>query len=239
MLCLLLCLCAFTGFGAAAAAQAAGAAFCFQPPAPHGITPTPASALLAVEPMLQKPEFPNGCEATSLTTVLRYFGHDAEIAEIAYDYIPREEFVYTSSSVQAPHPQDAYAGDPAGFGYYCFAPPVVEGANTYLQQQNSSLSALDISGGTQADFEGYLAKGLPVIIWATLTYTQPTHSTFTWVLPSGEAYHPFSNLHCEVIRGYDETSFYLCDPLKGEEVVEKELLLSSYEALGSHAVVIL
>lgn len=209
-------------------------------PGPVQAVELPESVDLPVEVILQAPQLPNGCEATSLAMVLRYHGYGVDKMDIAYSYIPREDFEWTENNVWGPHPEAAYAGDPGDLGFYCFAPPVVAGANAYLDEQGSSLSAVDISGAGLDIFQAYLAQGYPVLIWTTLDCSEPTFSTFAWALPpDGEIYVPYSNLHCEVLYGYDTEFFYLCDPLQGRETISIQQALSSYEALGSHAVVIL
>lgn len=70
------------------------------------------STRLAVKPVLQLPELPNGCEITSLTTVLNYYGFDVDKEEMAVRYLPYEEFTFDGNIAIAPDPEDAYAGDP-------------------------------------------------------------------------------------------------------------------------------
>ena len=48
---------------------------------------------LAVTPALQEPALPNGCEAASLASVLDYYGLQADMLDLAYGYIPRQDNV--------------------------------------------------------------------------------------------------------------------------------------------------
>ncbi|MEG2930782.1 MAG: C39 family peptidase, partial [Ruthenibacterium sp.] len=48
----------------------------------------PERVSLSVAPVFQLPELPNGCEGTSLTAVLRYFGYNADKVDIALNYVP-------------------------------------------------------------------------------------------------------------------------------------------------------
>ena len=97
---------------------------------------------LAVTPALQEPALPNGCEAASLASVLDYYGLQADMLDLAYGYIPRQDFYQAADGSRiGPNPETAYPGDPASLGFYCFAGALCEGANTYLQKAGSSLRA--------------------------------------------------------------------------------------------------
>lgn len=195
---------------------------------------------IPVEPVLQNPELPNGCEAASLTEVLNYFGFDADKMDIAYGYIPRVDFVEDESGRTGPDPETAYPGDPAtSRGFYCFARPVCEGANAFLEEQGSELRAYDITGVTQAGLQNYLDQGDPVIVWVTLDFSAPYKGDFTWTNPAtGLVIEPYMNLHCVVLTGMGENLCVLADPLRGTCHVDKEDFLRSFAEVGSRAVVI-
>jgi len=190
--------------------------------------------------LLQKPELPNGCEATSLAIVLNFWGFEADKLDIAYNHIPRQDFTTTNAGRLGPNPAQAYAGDPAdNFGFYCLAPAVAAGANSYLQQAGSLLQAQDISGSDTAALEGWLDAGCPVVFWLTLDGGEARYAPrFYWLLPDGTEYRPYANLHCVVLRGYNDTQFYLCDPLQVEVAVDKAAAMAGYQALGENAVVV-
>lgn len=102
-------------------------------------------------PALQEPALPNGCEAASLASVLDYYGLQADMLDLAYGYIPRQDFYQAADGSRiGPNPETAYPGDPASLGFYCFAGALCEGANTYLQKAGSSLRAYDVTGITEA-----------------------------------------------------------------------------------------
>lgn len=90
---------------------------------------------LCVQTVLQQPALPNGCEAASLAALLRYRGVKAEPLDLAYGYIPRGDIVQTAEGRTAPDPELAYAGDPAGLGFYCFAGPLAEGRTRILRRR--------------------------------------------------------------------------------------------------------
>lgn len=183
--------------------------------------PLPEAVLLDVPVVYQWPEMPNGCEATALTMLLQYYGFAADKLSVAYDYIPRSDFTYTWFSTYGPDPASAYAGDPALFGFYCLAPAVAEGANRYLAEQDSTLRAVDISGADGYVLRRSIAQGRPVVVWATIGFEPLVYSDYSWRLYSDSSvYHPYKNLHCLVVCGYDADYFYIRDPLYGALQIE-------------------
>ena len=153
--------------------------------------------------LYQLPELLNGCEATSLAMLLQSYGIAADKMELAYQYLPRAEFYEEDGVVYGPAPDDAYAGDPAAQGYYCYAQPVCTAANLYLQQAGQTLRAQDLTGTTPAGLKLLLCEGRPVVVWGTLQVETPQFSaTHSWFLEeTGEEYIPYSNLHCMLLYG--------------------------------------
>ena len=195
---------------------------------------------LDVVPVLQEPALPNGCEAASLASVLGYYGLQADMLDLAYGYIPRQDFYEGAGGTRfGPNPERAYPGDPAALGFYCFAGALCEGANTYLEKAGSSLRAYDVTGVTEAGLAGYLAAGTPVIVWVTTDWQPPRTSSYTWLLEdTGETYTPYANLHCLVLTGMGETKCRTADPLRGEQTVDKQTFLDIFAQAGSRAVVV-
>lgn len=195
---------------------------------------------LPVRAVLQNPGLPNGCEATSLAALLRYKGVAANKLDLAYAYIPREDFRETAGGRTGPDPERAYAGDPStGLGFYCFAAPLAQGANRYLQQQGSSFYAVDVTGVTAEGLKQYLCAGDPVVVWVTLDLSAPRTGSFTWVLAdTGETYTPYANLHCVVLTGWGRGVCEIMDPLQGRRTVDQQAFIDSFEQMGSRALVI-
>lgn len=197
------------------------------------------SVQLNVEKILQNPELPNGCEATSLTIALNYLGVPAEKTSIAYNYVPNTPFFIDAGRYYAPDPAEEYAGDPASsLGFYCLESPIIQGANRYLSEAGSRLKAVDLTNATLDTLKEYLNREIPVIFWCTQDYSDKAtyHDNFFWYLPDNSLYKPYSNLHCIVLSGYNGESFTVCDPLKGILTLSQDDVLAGYRALGSHAV---
>lgn len=199
-----------------------------------------AAALRPVQPVLQNPELPNGCEASSLAALLGYHGFAADKTELAYHWMPRQDLAGTGGGRRGPSPWEAYAGDPAGqSGFYCFAGPVCQGANDYLKTQESELRCRDLTGAGLAEVDALLAEGHPVMLWATIDYEDGArYASGGWHLPDGSWYTPYSNLHCVVAYGCNAEGYRLADPLAGDISVARPALEAAWLALGGHAAVI-
>ena len=192
---------------------------------------------LGVPVVLQDPLLPNGCEAASLASALQFAGEDADMLDLAYAYIPREDFYTVNGARFGPSPQNAYAGDPAGLGFYCFAAPVAAGANEYLAEAGSALRAHDVTGVTAEGLRAYLSSGTPVLVWITTDGEAPRLSAFSWTVPStGETVTGLANSHCVVLTALGRTRARIMDPLCGERTLTAEEFLFMFEKMGSRAV---
>ena len=188
------------------------------------------AAYLGVEPMIQNPELPNGCESVSLTMVLRYLGFDIEKTLIADEYLPYGDHFVIS-----------YVGDPRsddGAGIY--APGIARTANDFLAANGSDLVAYDLTGTPMEDLFLLVGDGHPVILWGTINYQAPSF-TYDEDEYKGENYFWFRNEHCLVLRGYDMATgkIELLDPLLGEVTIDRERMEAIYNEIGSFAVVIM
>lgn len=200
------------------------------------------SAYIPVSGIMQEPELPNGCEVTSLAMVLNYYGYDVDKVDLYDNYLQHEALELTDDDVYIGcDPNLVYVGDArsATMGFYCFSAPITKAANLYLTLNGMRASASNVSGADADELEHMLEHGQPVIVWATIAF-EPLRvgQLFTWELATGEIYHPYANLHCVVLKGYDTENYYFSDPLYGEQIVEKAVFLEQYEALGSQAVVL-
>lgn len=202
---------------------------------------TGGSSMLTVQPVLQQPQLPNGCEAASLATLLEYNSVSVDLTALGEDYLLRQSFTYSGPNRYGPDPEQAYAGDPASAsgGWYCFEGPIIEAANAWLRDQGSDLRAESETGADLDRLGQLLRQGTPVAVWFTQDYEQPRFNTsFTWTLPDGSTYTPYGNLHCVVLTGMDESQCYLADPLQGDSVIGRDQFERIYTAMGSRAVVL-
>ena len=73
----------------------------------------------------------------------------------------------------------------------------------------------------------------------TLDYATPHYLLdYSWTLPDGSVYTPYSNLHCVVVTGLENGFFRIADPLSGWQFVKKDVFWQSFVAMGQRAVTI-
>lgn len=198
--------------------------------------------LTSLQPVLQNPSYPNGCEIASLATVLGWYGFDVTMEELDDTFLPKQGFSYSKHGVRmGADPSAAYVGEPSSVegGWYCFEQPLARAADAYLSAQGSTLSAQIISGASLDELDTWLADHVPVIVWFTLGYNTPVRSTtFSWRLEDGRSYRPYTNLHCLVLTGSSNGYYQLADPLRGITFVSRETFKTVYTQMGQRAMVL-
>lgn len=119
----------------------------------------PDTVQLNVENILQNPELPNGCEITSAAIVLNYLGFDIDKVTLAENCLPIHIPYWEAD------PEVEFMGSPADeLSFYCLPGVITTAVNTYLDEQGSTYSALDITGAEPARLEMYLAQCTPVLV---------------------------------------------------------------------------
>lgn len=198
------------------------------------------SVYITVPSVLQLPELPHGCEITAATSVLRSFGYKVSKTTMADEYLPQVSFTNKKGKRYGPDPYEAYAGNPRSRtgGFFTYAPPVVTAANEYLKDEKGAEKAIDISGSTKEEILAQLNRGVPVIIWVTLDLSQPINSYSWYINGTNQKFIAPINLHAVVLHGYDTEHVFVMNPLKGEMTYKIDAFFNSYDALGSHALII-
>lgn len=208
---------------------------------PQFKTKMPERMELDVPLIAQNPELPNGCEATSLTMLLQYLGFDADKMDIAYDHMPRGDVIWRDGQAVAPDPETTYIGNPGDrSGYYILVPGLIDTAESYLKDQESTLRAADVSGIDEEGLVELVARRVPVVVWVTKSYEDVAYDDDEWstVLDS-ETFHPYHNLHCVLIVGYDEDSFLINDPLEDKaQQVPRDTFMHGFSELGERAMIV-
>ena len=196
--------------------------------------PLPLVVDLDVAALPQYPELPNGCEITSLTAVLNYYGFGADKVDMAQNWLPCAEDGFYGSN-----PEVEYMGSyPDYDGWYCYETPIMKAANRYLDSIGSTMHAHADTGAIGEQLKQLLAEGMPVIAWCTVGFQQPYYSDYyAWYI-DGELFTPFENSHCLVLRGYDDIRgvYLLADPLLYYTEVAQDLFMNVFVAMGSRAV---
>lgn len=196
---------------------------------------------IAVPTVMQNPELPNGCEITSLTAILNYYGLNEDKMDLTKHYMPSVKVTKKGNQLYGPDPNVAYAGDPSklNHGYYVFAPPIVEAANQALLDNKSSFKAMDLTNASREELIDYVKSGVPVLTWVTIDLKKP-RTNGSWIVNGTNKKHLiYRNLHAVVLTGYENGKVTIMNPLKGYETIDADLFFKRYEELGSHAVVVL
>lgn len=187
--------------------------------------------LLNISPVNQHPELPTGCEVTSLTMLLNYYGLYADKCDIADNYLTKGEVGTVDFRV-------AFEGDPRDSqSYGCYAPVIVDAANRYLSANGSGYQAVEVSGQELEALFQYIDSKTPVMVWGTLDCREGYYSTVWHV--DGRDLQWITPEHCMVLIGYDANSVTVADPFYGEiRTFDKETFRSGYNMLFRQAIVL-
>lgn len=182
-------------------------------------------------PICQYPELPTGCEMTSLTMALQYYGLGADKCNISDNFLQKGDVGSTDFNV-------AFVGNPRdNSSYGCYAPVVVNTANNYLQYVGSNYVAQNLTGTSLSGLYAYIKKNIPVIVWGTQDCREG-HYSVTWNV-EGRDLTWFTPEHCMVLVGYDAENVYVADPIYGEiKAYNKYVFENAYNSLKQQAVII-
>lgn len=182
-------------------------------------------------PICQYPELPTGCEITSLTMALRYYGFNFKKENLSDKYLDK-------GKVGTVDPRVAFEGDPRdGDSYGCYAPVIVNTANKYLKAKGSNLRAYEVEGEDFNSLFRFTDKDIPVIIWCTYKL-QPGHFSVTWNV-DGKDITWYTPEHCMVLLGEKNGKAVVADPIYGKiKAYDKALLEKRYTELFKQAIVI-
>lgn len=177
----------------------------------------------------QYPELPTGCEITSLTSVLNYYGCDVNKTTMADDYLKKGYGNFFEMFLGNPR-------ESTSFG--CMAQPIVDAANKYFNINKIPMKAENISGSEFDDILKKVSQGDPVVIWNTMDMKQAFESQT--LLLDGEECVWISPEHCVVITGYDLNKgiVYVMDPTVGNVTRDLETFKQRYESMRSQAMYI-
>ncbi|MED4014562.1 C39 family peptidase [Sutcliffiella cohnii] len=195
---------------------------------------------IPIPTLIQTPELPNGCEITSLTTILNYYGYGVSKTVMSDNYLPKKPFTFTDGKRFGPNPHQYYVGEPRSQhgGWYSFAPPIAEAGNMYLEEQGSTMRAIDITGTSKEDIIYFINKGIPVVVWTTLDLSPPRFN-YNWFLQEdGQNYDAKTNLHVVVLNGFTDDKVHVMNPLIGQVTYDAEAFFRVYEQMGQHAIIV-
>ncbi len=197
---------------------------------------------LDVPVVMQKPELPHGCEITSLTAVLNYFGMNVSKLEMADNYLPKQNIRTVGNQRFGPNPNEAFAGNPRdkAHGMYVFAAPIVKAAEAVIADKQADLRVSNMSKASQEDILQLVREGVPVVTWVTLDLSKPKRNEDRGWIYEGEStsHNAYMNLHAVVLTGHLGDKVVVMDPLKGYVTYNVDQFFKSYRELGQQAVAV-
>ena len=107
------------------------------------------------ESLNQNPELPTGCEITSLTSVLNYYGCNVDKTTMSDEYLKKGNGSFYEMFLGNPRDNTSYG---------CMSQPIVNAANKYFKVNNMSAVAKNISGTDFKEILGMVAQGDPIVI---------------------------------------------------------------------------
>lgn len=192
---------------------------------------------LDVNCVLQNPELPTGCEITSLTTVLNYYGYNVSKTTMSDNYLVK-------SIDKVADFWKVFLGNPRSNGFGCYAQPIVDAANKYLKEQDNKYKAVNYSGTKFEKLLKEVENGNPVIIWSTMygekeNDLREPYTTYKWEI-DGKTIQWIAPEHCMVLIGYDidRNVAIMSDPQRGIVEYNLETVKARYAAMHSQCVIL-
>lgn len=216
-----------------------------EPPAPPKQPPVARhKKLLDVPYIYQVDKYPTGCESVSTVMVMRYFGMSISVEDFIDKYLPKGTAPFQDETGErfGDDPRKVFLGNPySNKGWGCYAPVIVTAANKCIDRKK-----FEVENITGTDFETlchtYIDKDIPVIVWATsgMAPLNPRKPSHTWnIIGTSDTFTWKSPMHCLVLVGYDDNSYYFNDPQQSKNYrYTRSAVLTAYSALGMQAVVI-
>ncbi len=194
---------------------------------------------------LSQEGIPTGCESVSTVAALQYFGVNITTDEFIESFLPCKRFYWKNDMLYGPDPQEYFAGDPyQSQSLGCYPAVILKALTKMKRAEYPGMEGLSFHNVSGTDLETltaqYIDKRIPVILWVTIDMKE-SYPGMQYHLEDDSLYTWTAQEHCTVLCGYDETSYYLMDPLKGGEIVSrpKELVQKRYQEIGKYALVII
>lgn len=202
----------------------------------------PENVNVTVECILQNPELPTGCEATSGTMLLRAYGYQAEKMDVA-EKMEKGKIIDKDGRRYAGHPDDVFIGNPTStHGFGAFPNVLAKAMQKVIDEQNGAHRAVPMYGKSQQEILEIVDKGIPLCIWSSQGNVEIQALTGWYLMKDGKYLDEYftwpSNEHVLVMTGYDDNSVFVCDPLKGERSFPRESFFRHYEQVGSYALML-
>lgn len=196
-------------------------------------------------PLLEQlPELPTGCEITAMTMALNYYGYAADKVQMAEQYLPQlasaDTYMGEDGTLRGNDLNQYFIGDPTtSNGTVCGTGAIVTAANTYLEEQESALTAIEQNGIETEKLYEMVRKNIPVVVWCTIGMEDRQEIQESWYTENGEYVDWSRNDHGAVLIGYSADTVMIADPISGLVEYGKEQFESVFESRGSKCVILM
>ncbi|MHC5269377.1 C39 family peptidase [Enterococcus sp. LJL98] len=185
-----------------------------------------------LEDQLANHALENGCEITSLSMLLQYYGFEVDKNQLAnkLDYEP-----FTIDKKTHGDPNQGFVGNietgKQAMGVH--VEPIAKVARAIVQEEYEVVAG---KGRSFQEILNKLQEDTPIWILSTLEMTVPTKEDFlSWQTKAGEI-QVTPLIHSVVLTGMDEQYIYYNDPLGGKSArVTLEVLEQVYNRLGKQS----
>ena len=159
----------------------------------------------------QFPNYPTGCEAVALYTLLNYYKVNVTIDEIIDKLDKGQQPHYEGDKMYGGNPELEFLGNPkTRFGYGVYEKPIEKVANTFKK------GIKNITGTPLIDILKLVKKGYPVQVWTSIDCKDPKIADYTWIDKKTNKEiiwkQPFHSL---VLIGYNKDKILVSDPHDG------------------------
>lgn len=193
------------------------------------------------EVIFQEPELPTGCEITAMTMVLNYYGFDVDKVTMATEYLPILPYTLYYDDYGTLIGNDLYnyfLGDPATTGgVTCGAGAITTAANSYLEYQDTDLTAVDLTGIDVDELYEYVAQDIAVMVFVTIGMAD-RFITNEWYTIDGQLCNYSTVDHGAVLIGFTDDTVTLADPISGIYECSRLQFESVFESRGNQCVIL-
>ena len=182
----------------------------------------------------QWPNLPTGCEATSLTMLMNFFGTNLTKEQVASMQPSGPNLYRVNGVLYGADPNKEFIGSPYdshSFGIY--HQPFIPIIEAYFPNRSENLS-----GGPVSNLYSTIDSGRPVLVWATVGMVQVTPG-IKWTLADGTVFQWKNGNHALLLVGYTDTQVIMNDPWTGkEEYYNKAAFEDRWTAMGKQALTV-
>lgn len=178
----------------------------------------------------QYPNYPSGCEVSSLYILLHYYSIDVSIDELIsnmdYGSVP----YYSNGVIYGGNPEEEFIGNPYSFnGYGTYNNALAKLANKYKP------GIISRSGVDFSEVLKIVDMNKPVIVWSTMNLSYGFISEY-WQTVDGIPVYWISGEHALVVIGHTDKEVIVSDPYVGYvRYFDRNIFEDRYNFMGKRA----